>query len=112
MSGKSLKLIGFLPDFSLSIEQTVYLKSSPSFGLVVTDLLSDGVRNEPTKFTGSAMFGQVICAFLGVRINFSYMDESALNSKEEHHIRKVPASPHQGQSRAEGVSRMTDKVAD
>lgn len=58
------------------------MKSSPGFGLVVTDLLlCDGVRNTPTKFGYSAMFGQVVCVFLEVRINFSRTDESALNSK-------------------------------
>lgn len=59
-----------------------YIKCSPGFGLVVTDLLlPNGVRNTHSKFAGSVMFGQVIRVFLEVRINFSQTDESALNSK-------------------------------
>lgn len=54
-----------------------YTKSSPGFGLVVTDfLLCDGVRNTPTKFAGGATFGQVIHVFLDVRINLSETDQS------------------------------------
>lgn len=63
-----------------------YIRSSPGFGLVVTDLLRDRVRNTPTKFAGSAVFGQVTRVFLDVRINFSQTDESALNSKRNNTI--------------------------
>lgn len=48
---------------------------------MVTDLLRDTVRNTSTKFADSATFGQVIRVFLEVRIHFSQMDETALNSK-------------------------------
>lgn len=73
-----------------------YIKSSPDFGPVVTDLLlPDGVRNTPTKFAGSAMFGQVIRVFLEVRINFGQTDESALNSKRNIILERCLASPQQ-----------------
>lgn len=49
-----------------------YIGSSLDFGLVVTVFSSVmGLRNIPTKFTGSTIFGQVTSVFLKFRINFA-----------------------------------------